>query len=188
MEVVHLSHQTIRKKEKLITNLKAGRALVHTALIDAIEWLIALDWMLNAIIAAYFVGDDGKRSLFEEEVLARDFFTTYNKIQVFKSLETTSGSKYGARYKRLVNTLEKINANRNTLVHSAVVVSPDSRVSLWKSSRGSGKLAPHRVTRASVQQIDSGSEKSLDQLSRIYARLLKRQGRNERSTMPRRYR
>ena len=83
---------------------------------DAVEWTLAFDSMLNAIISTYFARDDeDRRSLLEYEILP--MLTASQRIQALSNLKTGTGTSLASRYPRLIRQLHLLNSHRNLLVH-----------------------------------------------------------------------
>ena len=147
--------------------MKENQALIKGARSEALEWSIYIDHMLNAIIAEYFVENETRKQLFENEILTRDFIPSSRKIGILADLHTVSDIPYRKKYPRLIRQLEKLNSYRNVLAHGFPDIKSPPHV---KIHRGRMKQIP--INRRVVRQMESMYEIASETLSNLYVRVL----------------
>jgi hypothetical protein len=129
--------------------------------------------MLTWIIVDFFTLDDSKGGLLYEMLT---LLTTSQKIEAFSNLETSTGVKFGKRYKTIIRRLQLVNSYRNTMVHGFPSVLYETK--LW---RGRGRLLPFPLTGKLVRRMDVVGETTLDALTKVFDQILKRRSAYQKS-------
>lgn len=149
--------------------MRRNDALIKEARSEALEWAIAIDQLLNAIIAEYFVSNEWKRQFFEHEILTREFMGTSRKIGILADLETARGTTFRKKYRTMIRQLEELNSYRNLLAHGLPIPLPPASVWIHR-----GKMKPIPVNRAIVQRMEKKYERAIERLSSIYAKMIRK--------------
>lgn len=153
-----------------IRKMRNGNALIRKARSKALEWLIAIDQILNAIIAEYFVKDGYRRQLLQHEILTRDFFSTSQKIRILGDLEIPRGIQFRKHHGTLLRQLERLVSWRNMLAHG-LPISLTEGARVWINRGG---LKPVQISESLVEEMETVYESAFDSLGELYSRQISR--------------
>jgi len=165
-------------KDKL-RKMREGDALIRKVRGEVLEWLLAIDELLNAIIAEYFVENEYRKQLFRYEVLTRDFFATRQKIGILADIEIPEGVSIRKHDRTLIRRLERLNSFRNLLVHGFPIALPEG-ARVWIHRRG--QLKPIQINERIFEEMETLYESAFQSLSELYQRLISRTDRGRKRT------